>query len=52
MTLAHVGGFPIEETLPTLTPLAFVVAALARARLGGIRRRRRPSPANVRRTRR
>ena len=40
MTLAHVGGLPIEETLPTLAPLAFALAAFARARLSGICRAR------------
>jgi hypothetical protein len=40
MTFAHVGGVPLEETVPTLAPLGWALAALARARLGEIRRRR------------
>ena len=39
MTLAHVGGLPLEETLPTLTPLAFALVFFARVRLGGMCRR-------------
>jgi hypothetical protein len=41
MTFGHVGGVPLEETLPTLAPLACALAVLARARLRGIRRWRR-----------
>jgi hypothetical protein len=35
--LAHIGGLPLEETLPTLVPIAWLVAVYARARLRGIR---------------
>jgi hypothetical protein len=38
MTLAHLGGLPIEETLPTLAPLACALAVFARARFRGPRR--------------
>jgi hypothetical protein len=41
MTFAHVAGVPLEETLPTLAPIAWLLAAFARARLRGIRRGRR-----------
>jgi hypothetical protein len=39
--LAHIAGLPVEETLPTLAPLACALVILARARLSAIRRWRR-----------
>jgi hypothetical protein len=48
VTFAHVAGIPLEETLATFAPLACAIAALARARLGGIRRWRPPLGADRR----
>jgi hypothetical protein len=36
MTLAHIAGFPIEESLATLAPAAGVVGLLVGARLRGL----------------
>ena len=38
---AHIAGLPLEETLPALAPVVFVLAAFARARVNGIRKRSR-----------
>jgi hypothetical protein len=40
MTVAHVAGVPVEETVPMLVPIAWLLAAFARARFGSFRRRR------------
>jgi hypothetical protein len=41
MTVAHVAGVPVEETLPTLVPVVWLLAAFVRTKLGGVRRPRR-----------
>ena len=48
--LAHIAGIPVEETVLSLTPVAFVAAGLASARLRRFARRRpqRPTRENRR----
>jgi hypothetical protein len=36
MPLAHIGGLPIEETLPAIAPVACVFAAFVGTMLGGL----------------
>ena len=40
--LAHIAGIPVEETVLSLTPVAFVAAGLASAQLRRLTRQRRP----------
>jgi hypothetical protein len=42
MTVAHLAGVPVEEALPTLAPMACVLAVLLRARHSGLLRRAEP----------
>jgi len=42
MTLAHVAGFPLEETLPSVAPAASVLALFVGARLRGLAASLRP----------